>query len=162
MTKHRNSSYHSIAEKVLFQPWFLPQRITFAIHGMVPRDFWNKMRNFFDDYGCMICRAESDYHSNGMCRRCYVKTRMKLIQSVKRRSKSEPNRPFALALFRQEKLAKKLLGPYVRRSRTSSKGVYIDVPGRNNPVYEALGALPLECPRGAVTPNSVSTQQRPA
>jgi len=149
MGGHRNSSYQSVAEKILFQPWFLPQRITFAIHGMVPRDFWNKMRNFFDDYGCMICGAESEYHSNGMCRRCYTKVRMKLIRSVKRRLKSEPNRSFALALFRQEKLAKKLLEPYVLRSRASSKGRHIDIPGRNNPVYEALGALPLDSPRGA-------------
>ena len=161
MAKHRNSSYFSTAEKVLFQPWFLPQRITFAIHAMVPRDFWNKMRNFFDDYGCMICGAESEYHSNGMCLRCYAKIRKKLMQSVKRRLNSEPKRPLALVLFRQQKLAKKLLGPYARRSRASSLGRYLDIPGRNNPVYEALGALPLESPRGAATPNTVSFQRRP-
>ncbi|HXQ25790.1 MAG TPA: hypothetical protein VN822_05215 [Candidatus Acidoferrales bacterium] len=142
MAKHRSSSYSSTAEKVLLQPWFLPQRIAFAIHAMVPRDFWNKMRNFFDDYGCMICGKESGYHSNGMCKSCHDKIRKKLVQSVKRRLKSEPKQRLDLVLFRQEKLAKKLLGRYFRRSRASSRRRRIDIPRQNNPVYEALGALP--------------------
>jgi len=140
MARHRSNSYSSIAERVLLQPWFLPQRIAFAIHALVPPDYWNKMRNFFDDYGCMVCGKESGYHSNGMCKGCYDKTRKKLAQSVKRRLEREPKRRLDFEIFRQEKLAKKLLGRFSRSRRSASQRPCMDMAGRNNPVYEALCA----------------------
>jgi hypothetical protein len=142
MAKPRSSSYPSTAEKVLLQPWFLPQRITFAIHGMVPPGFWNKMRNFFDDYGCMICGGDSAYHSNGMCQRCYRKVRAKLLKSIKRHLKPEPERSLALELVRQVKLARKLLGRFAGRRQTSGQGRAVNLLRQNNPVYEALCARP--------------------
>ena len=142
MAKHRGSSYSSTAARVLLQPWFLPPRVALAINALVPRDFWKKMRYFFDDYGCMICGKESGYHSNGMCKSCHDKIQKKLVQSVKRRLKSEPKQRLELVLFRQEKLAKRLLGRYSHRSRASSQRQGTIVPLQNNPVYEALGALP--------------------
>src|SRR5271170_2629928 len=75
--KMTTASYAALAEGVLLQPWFLPQRTTLAIHRLVPVDFWKKMRNVFDDYGCIVCGTESNYHSNGMCRSCYRRTREK-------------------------------------------------------------------------------------
>jgi len=135
--RRHNSSDYSTAEKVLFQPWFLPQRVTFAIHSLVPPDFWNKMRNFFDDYGCMICEKDFDYHSNGMCKSCFDKTRKKLLMSVKRRLGRERHKRLDLELFRQEKLAKRLLKPFASsagpRQRRSA-----DIHRTANPVYEAL------------------------
>jgi len=142
MAKHRSSSYSSTAEKVLLQPWFLPQRITFAIHALVPPDFYNKMRYYFDDYGCMICEKESGYHSNGMCHGCYCKTRQRMLLSVKRHLESHPRMRLDLELFHQEKLAKKLLGRFAGRSRGPSRRSRIDVPRLNNPVYDALSARP--------------------
>lgn len=142
MAKHRSSSYSSMADLVLLQPWFLPKRVASAIHGLVPHGYWRKWRDFFDDYGCLICGSESRYHSNGMCLTCSMRTRKKLAQSVKRRLKTKLKRPLGLELFRQQKFAKKLLGRYCRRGKPSSQ-----VPGtcevrRTNPVYEALSALP--------------------
>jgi len=141
MGKHRSSSHYLMAEKVLLQPWFLPQRITFAIHALVPPDFWNKMRYYFDDYGCMICEKESGYRSNGMCHSCYCKTRQRLLLSVKRRLESHPRMRLDMELFRQEKLAKKLLGRFAR-SRGPSRRSRIDIRRLNNPVYDALSARP--------------------
>src|SRR5271155_4001318 len=99
------------------------------------------MRNFFDDYGCIICGKESRHHSNAMCFDCHRKIRDKLAKSVKRHSKSDPEHRLAIELFRQEKLAKKLLSRYCHRSPLPSKipGPYLP---RSNPVYEALSALP--------------------
>jgi hypothetical protein len=142
MIKHRSSPYSSTAAKVLLQPWFLPQRVAFAIHGLVPADYWRKWRNFFDDYGCVICGSESRYHSNGMCIICFNRTRKKLARSVKRRLKAEPKRPLALELFRQEKLAEKLLQRFCRHGQASSQRPGIYVVRRTNPVYEALSAMP--------------------
>ena len=81
--KTTTASHAALAEKVLLQPWFLPRRVTFAIHGLVPVDFWKKMRNVFDDYGCLICGAGSNYHSNGMCRPCNTRTRKKVLSSAR-------------------------------------------------------------------------------
>jgi len=133
------TGFHArIVNKVLLQPWFLPLRIAYDIHGMVPSDFWNKMRYYFEDYGCMICEAESGYHSNGMCQSCYDKIRKKLMACVARRS--EISRPrLDLAMFRQEKIAKKLLKKFSVRADTSPKRI-MGIPAAYNPVYEALVA----------------------
>lgn len=131
-------SHARIVNKVLLQPWFLPLRIAYDIHGMVPPDFWNKMRYYFEDYGCMICEAESGYHSNGMCKSCYDKIRKKLTACVARRS--EISRPrLDLAMFRQEKIAKKLLKKFSVCADLSPKSV-MGIPATYNPVYEALVA----------------------
>jgi hypothetical protein len=122
----------------LLQPWFLPQRIAFAIHGLLPKDCWNKMRYVFDDYGCLICGKGVDYHSNGMCHKCYATTRGKILKSVRRRAADGRRPRLDLELFRQEKLAKKLL------ARFAINGMVVPQKPRfltaTNPVYEALAS----------------------
>jgi hypothetical protein len=128
----------SMATAILFQPWFLPQRVTYKIHGLVPPIFWKKMRYFFEDYGCLICGTESNYHSNGMCQKCYSRIEKKMMRCVKRRS-PKPGQRLDLELFRQEKLAGKLLAKFSRRRPGGPKARRIE-PERSNPVYEALSA----------------------
>jgi hypothetical protein len=142
MAKQRGSSYFSIAQKVLLQPWFLPKRVACAIHALVPPDFYNKMRYCFDDYGCIVCEKESNYFSNGMCKPCFDRTKRKLVQSVKRRLKSNPAGRLDIALFRQERLAKKLLGRFAGSHRRPSRKSRIDISPETNPIYELLGARP--------------------
>jgi hypothetical protein len=137
--KTTTASHAALAEEVLLQPWFLPQRATFAIHGLVPVDFWNKMRNVFDDYGCLICGAETNYHSNGMCRSCYTRTREKVLSSARRHAGRGRKLRLDLELFRQEKLARKLLAHFAVKSAGSRKTRRIEIIP-NNPVYEALAA----------------------
>ena len=137
MTKRNSKSYTTVAEKVLFQPWFLPRRVAYAVHAIVPRDFWRKMRYFFEDYGCMICGKESEYHSNGMCATCADRTRRKLAQSVKRRVKDASKLPLDLELFRQQKLARKLLEEFRLPSERIEQGCFV-TGSLANPVYEAL------------------------
>lgn len=136
MRKRSSKSYATIAEKVLLQPWFLPRRVSYAVHAIVPRDFWRKMRYFFDDYGCMICGKEFGYHSNGMCSTCAERTRRKLAQSVRRRVKG-PKLRLDLELFRQQKLARKLLEEFRLPSDRIQQGCFI-TGSLQNPVYEAL------------------------
>jgi hypothetical protein len=132
-------SCSAAADKVLFQPWFLPARVSFAILSIVPPDFQNKMRYFFDDYGCMICKNGAKHHSNGMCRPCRERIRAKLVRSVRRRLKARgANRRLDLELFRQEKLAKGLLGRFTPAK--SSARLTLDIHRGSNPVYEALCA----------------------
>ncbi len=124
----------------MLQPWFLPQRVAFAIHSLVPPDFWDKMRHFFDDYGCIICEKESEYHSNGMCKPCYDRTRKKLLLSVKRHAGRGKRLRLDLELFRQEKLAKKLLARFSVRGPAVFKKWRFDLGRQTNPVYVALAA----------------------
>ncbi len=129
-----------IADKVLLQPWFLPQRIAFAIHDLVPHSYWNKMRYFFDDYGCMICGRDFEYHSNGMCRSCCQKISKKLAQSVKRHSKARLSPRVDIVLIRQESLAKRLLRRFTPAPRPTLQRQTINLNRRCNPVYELLCA----------------------
>jgi hypothetical protein len=127
----------SVADKVLFEPWFLPARVGFAILAIVPPDFRRKMRYFFEDYGCMICKKGAKHHSNGMCRPCRQNIQNKLEKSIKRRLRSKSNQRLDLELFRQEKLAKTLLG---RFSPARDRKRRVDLQRSHNPVYEALCA----------------------
>lgn len=133
---------HAVESAVLFQPWFLPSRVAFAIHRLVPPDFYNKMRYVFDDYGCMICGRRSDYHSNGMCRLCSSRVRSKIVKSALRHSKAKSNRRLDLILFRQQRLATELLARFVPAKRGGANKRSHELPKRNNPVYEALCARP--------------------
>lgn len=87
----------------------------------------------------MICGTDSGYHSNGMCRICNAKIRKKMMLSVKRRAKTNSKQRLDLALFRQEKLAGKLLRRFAHRREGGPKGRRTE-PERTNPIYEALAA----------------------
>jgi hypothetical protein len=138
----RPEARSSSREMVLFQPWFLPQRIALAIHEIIPVEFWLKMRHFFDDYGCMICGSEHGYHSNGMCHRCNRVIRSKLLQSVKRHFAKQPRRRLDLELFRQEKLARRLLRGFTTRHRKPSRRRPFEMVLPHNPIYEMFAARP--------------------
>ena len=125
------------ADKVLFEPWFLPPRVSFGILAIVPPAFRNKMRYFFDDYGCMVCKKGAKHHSNGMCRPCRQIIQHKLLKSIKRRSRPRANQRLDLELFRQEKLAKTLLGRFAPARDRKRR---VDLQRSHNPVYEALCA----------------------
>ncbi len=136
---NQSRSRLNVRNELLFQPWFLPKRITYKIHGLMPPQYWKKMRYYFEDWGCIVCESEGRYHSNGMCVRCFVKTSGRLKQSMRRHSKSVgPNQRLDLELFRQEKLAKKLLADF-RDSNGASRGRRMINPYRPcNPVYETF------------------------
>lgn len=133
-------SHAPIAEEVLLQPWFLPARVASAIHSVIPPDFRDKMRHFFDDYGCIICERECAYHSNGMCARCYTRTRQRLLASVKRHAWRGKRSRLDLELFRQERLAKKLLARFSVQTPPVPKNAGFQPINRDNPVYAAFAA----------------------
>jgi hypothetical protein len=125
-------------EELLLQPWFLSMRIARAIHALVPLSYRNKMRYFFDDYGCMVCGEEYEYGANGMCRYCYNDVVQKLRRAAKRRLKSKSEQRFDLGLLRQARLAKKLLRRFSPARRADSERHRLDTARSRNPVYEAL------------------------
>lgn len=147
--KTAKKSRHFSSDELVLQPWFLPQRAAFAIRGLAPPDYRHKMHHFFDDYGCMICKKDHSYGSNGMCVTCYMNVLKKLARSVRVRSKPKSQRRFDLGLIRESKLAKKLLrnfslgnhGPTPRHGPNRFRAI--------NPVDEALGPYSQWCEKNA-------------
>lgn len=127
------------SEELLFQPWFLPQRVAFAIRSLAPINYHLKMRHMFDDYGCMICGKDHDYGSIGMCLPCFTKMRKRLERSVRIRQRPEAEQRFRQELFRQGKLAAKLLRNFSPEKHGASRRRHIGGILPMNPVDEALG-----------------------
>jgi len=129
------------ADETLFHPWFLPKSVHQAMRSMIPPSYYAKMRNMFDDYGCMVCGRDAEYASNGMCRDCANRVRGRLLRSARRRM-VKPCYRFDAALLRRQRLAKKLLGRFAA-SRKAPRVRHIDRMHPFNPVDEALSALPI-------------------
>src|SRR5690349_12880370 len=71
---------------IFLQPWFLDSKHAAAIRSMVPEDFVHKMRFYFEDWGCLVCRSRKRrYGSNGMCHICVCRVRKRLADCLKRR-----------------------------------------------------------------------------
>jgi hypothetical protein len=107
---------------------------------MVPPGFQNKMRYYFDDYGCLVCKQETIHHSNGMCLHCYNKVLRRLKKSVKRHGRRKADKRLDLVLFRQRKLARNLLKELAPKERAPAEKLTLLMFRQTNPVYEALGA----------------------
>lgn len=76
---------------VLLEPWFLDRRRAAAIRRIVPDHFAQKMRFYFEDWGCMVCRStKRRYGSNGMCHICVLRIHRRLITSLRRHWVEKP------------------------------------------------------------------------
>ena len=79
-----------LLDEIFLQPWFLPQSIASAIRRLIPAHYFRKMRYYYEGYGCLKCETKVGFHcSNGLCRRCAQRVRLRLLFSLKRRHKLE-------------------------------------------------------------------------
>jgi hypothetical protein len=89
MTKHKppkSVTPMQPYDELFLQPWFLPEPIYLEVRRLLPSSQLLKMRYYFDDYGCLKCGSRSSlYGSNGMCKRCNIVVRGRIILSLKRR-----------------------------------------------------------------------------
>lgn len=158
-SKKRSNRFTSC--ELVFQPWFLPRRSLLAISALIPPGYRNKMRAYFDDYGCMICgRSEVMYDSNGMCIPCHQTIRRRLKRSVRRRMVGKSDDRADLFMLRRAKLAKKLLGRFSANWRARSLRHRLEALLPNNPIDEALGYLsPIISKDFARPPDAPRTQE---
>jgi len=129
------------AHELAFQPWFLPRASRHAIDVLIPPDYRNKMRAYFDDYGCMRCGEHKMYDTNGMCLECHALIRRRLKTSVRRRMTGRPDDRLDLIMLRRKDLASKLLGPFSQPWSKMSLRHRLNGATLRNPVDEALGFL---------------------
>jgi hypothetical protein len=127
------------SDELLFQPWFLSKRVQSAVRSLVPPSFRTRMRDFFDDYGCMICSSDERYEANGMCLRCNQKVRGMIEASARRRLKTTLARRLNPDLLRPARIAKRLLRNFSPKSCAASPIHRITGIRPSNPVDEMLG-----------------------
>lgn len=77
-----------LLDEVFMQPWFLPKPIYLAVRRLIPNIHLMKLRNYFDDYGCLRCGSDDAlYGSCGLCHPCNVVVRSRLMMCMKKRLK---------------------------------------------------------------------------
>jgi hypothetical protein len=92
MKKHkpapRKGRSAQLSMKDLFlQPWFLDRACAAAIRRMVPELFVHKMRFYFEDWGCLMCKSKTRRHgSNGFCHQCTSKVQKRLYWCMRKRA----------------------------------------------------------------------------
>jgi hypothetical protein len=75
-----------LLDDIFLQPWFLSPNIAFAIKRILPPEHRHKMRFYFDDYGCLKCdQRDVQYGSNGLCKLCMQRVKLRLFFAIKRR-----------------------------------------------------------------------------
>lgn len=88
-TKCRTESIST--DDLLLQPWFLGKKLASSIRSMMPEIFSHKMTFYFEDWGCMVCRAKNRrYGSNGMCHICTTRIQKRICGCLKKRALKTP------------------------------------------------------------------------
>lgn len=84
--RNRAAQQHAL-DTIFLQPWFLNKKCASAIRGLVPGAFVRKMRFYYDDWGCLVCRSKTrKYAANGMCHICSTRIQKRLFWCLRRRS----------------------------------------------------------------------------
>lgn len=78
---------------------FLSKSEYVAVRRILPPSQMLKVRYYFDDYGCLKCgKLNAIYSSSGLCRRCSIIVRARVVLALKRRFKKLgvklPKEPF--------------------------------------------------------------------
>ena len=96
-------------ESLIFQPWFLPPRISNAIRSLLPGGYRNKTRDYFAAYGCIRCNARhAVYGGSGFCLRCRVLIQARFRRCIKKRETASVPR-YGMKLLSDSREARKLL-----------------------------------------------------
>jgi len=79
-SRSAHSGYRNLLNDVFLQPWFVGLETARAIRRLLPRDYFLRMRSYFDKWGCLICnKNHREYGANGMCSRCSQRIQKRLF-----------------------------------------------------------------------------------
>jgi len=123
-------------DELLMQPWFLTKRVQLAITALIPPSYRQRMRDFFEDYGCMICGNDERHFANGMCASCNNKVRIKMYTSANRRLKTTLEKRVELGLLQKARYARRLLAGFKIE-------IASDIPVRTNPLVRVQNPVDL-------------------
>ena len=75
-----HSGYRNLLNDGFLQPWFVGLETAKAIRRLLPRDYFLRMREYFDKWGCLICSKNNrEYGANGMCSQCSQRIQKRLF-----------------------------------------------------------------------------------
>jgi len=121
--KTKQFNIGSLDDEIFLQPWYLPRKTFLAIRELLPSAQLLKMRYYFEDYGCLKCgKLGVVYGSNGMCTRCVIIVRGRVVLSLKRRFEKVgveiKDGPIQVFLGgRTNRQITRLAGPLLRKGR---------------------------------------------
>lgn len=73
-------------DSLIFEPWFLPHKITYAIRALLPPEHRLKMRDYFAEWGCLRCESRERHWSLGLCEKCYCTLHSRIRVCLRRRA----------------------------------------------------------------------------
>jgi hypothetical protein len=107
--------------------WGLSRDVFAKLRAVVPRSYFDRMRVYFELYGCLVCQSKKGpYFSCGMCRRCSVRVRDRLGRCVRVLAKrqSQNVEPISTGMATKIRSARSLLADLrVPRAIGSRRGV---------------------------------------
>jgi hypothetical protein len=126
-----------LPESLIFEPWFLPHKATYAIRALLPPEHRFKLRDYFAEWGCLRCETKQGYWSLGLCERCYVMVHNRLRTCLRRRVAATVPNQVGLKHVEDARTARKLLKGFPRKMYIQSR------PGKakywaNNPAQAAF------------------------
>jgi hypothetical protein len=81
-------------DTIVFEPFFRSRQVAYELKRLQTVPERHKWSVYFERYGCLICETHERIHvGNGMCNRCYNRTRSTLKQIVAEGINGEPATP---------------------------------------------------------------------
>lgn len=142
MTAKRHD--HRKDDESLLLPWFLTKRATLAIRSNVPKHYQIRMRNYFDDYGCLRCSTHRGQHKgNGLCNRCSGLILARLKRGYERRERPRVSH-YAKELLNKAHDAEMLLKDLLHWKWPPRLPARIKTSSSQNPALEVFSAYRIE------------------
>lgn len=97
----------------LFPPWFVPMDVYRRIQAMLPRFYHDRLRLYFDRYGCLRCRRKDRlYCGSGLCMACLplIEGRLKQVDKLMKKKRVEKSSAPAERFLKGRANARLLLG----------------------------------------------------
>lgn len=142
----RGSDKASARESLIFHPWFLPRRITYAIRRLLPPGHRFKMHDYFAEHGCLRCDEKQGYCALGLCEKCYTKLHSRLRACVRKRARVQVPDQYGLKYLEDARTARKLLKGFPAKMYVGSRS-YRGAYKINNPAQAAFIVLNSHVPR---------------
>lgn len=131
-------------DESLLLPWFLSKRASLAIRSNVPKHYQIRMRNYFDDYGCLRCGTHRGQHKgNGLCNRCSGMILSRLKRGYERRARPKLSH-YAKNLLNNAHGAEMLLKNLLHWKGPAPLPGRIKISSSQNPALEVFSAYRIQ------------------
>jgi len=96
-------------------PWFISRDLWRSMQLLLPINYHERLRIYFDKYGCISCkRRKVPYLCNGLCLPCVglIDNRLGRIDKLRHASQARPAMTSPRSLLRRRKSARDLLADF--------------------------------------------------